>query len=167
MELVVRRGDQGKFGFVETFNRYRYIKNGNISMTLGIEKTENGQGFKLVQPYVWRAGSFVPLSQINEEMGIIKYIKAKKPFYSVLNKGGYIVSLKVGLDYTTGDYLKDKSSYVIYSVRTTITLNDRDDLLKLVSVPNVPELVDTNMHALMADIAKSKGDRETFLKSRL
>ena len=167
MELVVRRGEQDKFGFSETFNRYRYIKNGNISMTIGIESVESGQGFRLVKPYVWRAGSFIPLSQIDEEMGIHKYIGAKKPFYSVLGKGGYIVTLKVGLDYTTGDYLKDKSSYVIYTIRDIVKVDGEKDLLKLVSIPNVPEVVDANMHSLMAGIALSKGDREAFLRSRM
>ena len=167
MELIVRRGDTGKFGFVETFGRYRYLNCGSISMTIGIEHDEDGQSFKLVAPHVWRAGAFVPLAQIEEEMGISKYVRAKKPFYSVLEKGGYIVTLKVGVDYLTGTYLKDKSSYVIYTIRDVIKANDRDDMLKLVSILNVPEVVDKNIHSLMEKIASTKGDREAFLKSRI
>lgn len=160
MELVIRKSNNNEWGFVEVYSPYRYTDSGNISITVGIDR----EG-KLKEPYVLRGGSFIPLSEIDKEMGISKYIKAKKPFYCML-KDGFIVTLKISLNFLTGELELDKSSYLVYMVSGTVAVNDREGRLKLTRILEVPESIDTLVNGIMGEIAALKGDREAFLRMR-
>lgn len=160
MELVIRRSNDNDWGFVESFNHYRYGSTGTITVTVGI----NGKG-KIKEPYVLRNGEFIPLKQIDEEMGIVKYIKAKKPFYCLL-KDGFIVTMKVGIDFNTGEFIESTSDYVVYMADSSKAVNDREGKLHLTRILEVPSAVEEIVKSLMIEIAAQKGSREDFLRSR-
>ena len=160
MELVIRRSDSNEWGFVEPYSVYRYVDGGNVSLTVGIDSSG-----MIKEPYALRGGSFIPLNIIDKEVGIGRYIKAKKPFYCLL-KDGFIVSMKVTLDFNTGSVDLVKSSYFVYSVRDIVPVNDREGRMKLTRILEVPESVDKLVSNLMVKIASLKGDREMYLRMR-
>lgn len=164
MEMIVRHGKDNQYGYVENFSIYAFGDTGNISMTIGVEIVDGK--CQLKEPYVFRGGMFIPLSQIEEEMGIEKYIKAKKPFYCLL-KGGFIVSLKIGTNFVTKEFIPDKSQYTIHVVSATKDVNEKESKLILNTVMEVPEVLDKSILKLMEDIAPFGRDREAFLRSRL
>lgn len=160
MKLTIRKSKDDKWGFVETYSSYSYLLKGSITVTVGV--TVDGT---LTKPYVLRGEEFIPLSQIEEEMGIDKYIKAKKPFYSLLSDG-FIVQLKVGLDFRTGEYLPDKSCYTVYKVTDKKVISPIECELSLVRILDTTDKLNELMENLGKEIASYKGDRATFLRAR-
>lgn len=160
MKLTIRKSKDDKWGFVETYSSYSYLLKGSITVTVGV--TVDGT---LTKPYVLRGEEFIPLSQIEEEMGIEKYIKAKKPFYSLLSDG-FIVQLKVGLDFRTGEYLPDKSCYTVYKVTDKKVISPIECELSLVRILDTTDKLNELMENLGKEIASYKGDRATFLRAR-
>lgn len=161
MEVVIRKSSDNDWGFVEEFNVYRYLECGSITVTLEIDV--NG---RMVSPYVLRGGEFVPISVIEEEMGIEKYINAKKPFYSKLGEG-FIVKIKAGLNYVTGEFLPEKSTYIIYEAKGKSDMQPTQGKLQLSRVLEIPE----TLHNLMLEVSKQvvacQGDKAEFLRSRI
>lgn len=160
MKLTIRKSKDDKWGFVETYSSYSYLLKGSITVTVGV--TVDGT---LTKPYVLRGEEFIPLSQIEEEMGIEKYIKAKKPFYSLLSDG-FIVQLKVGLDFRTGEYLPDKSCYTVYKVTDKKVISPIECELSLVRILDTTDKLNELMENLGREVASYKGDRATFLRAR-
>lgn len=160
MKLTIRKSKDDKWGFVETYSSYSYLLKGSITVTVGV--TVDGT---LTKPYVLRGEEFIPLSQIEEEMGIEKYIKAKKPFYSLLSDG-FIVQLKVGLDFRTGEYLPDKSCYTVYKVTDKKVISPIECELSLVRILDTTDKLNELMENLGKEVASYKGDRATFLRAR-
>lgn len=161
MDITVRKSEDNIWGFVETFTTYQTIEEGNIKCTLSI--TPEG---KFSTPYVLRDGVFIPLKQIEEEMGIDKYIKAKKPFYSLLNDG-FIVFMKCGLNYVSHTYIPEKSAFTVYKVGSKSVESPSKGTLHLVSLLEVPDNVTELLHHLASELIKCNGDREKFLRSRI
>lgn len=161
MEVTIRKDKNDKWCFVETFNVYNYLDKGNITVTVGISP----EG-KLVTPYILRNDTFIPLSVIEEEMGINKYIKAKKPFYCNLSDG-FIASIKVGVDFKTGELLKDKTTYSVFSIASRDDVLSNTTKLHLSRILEVPEQVNELMFNVANEIAKCKGDREAYLRGRI
>lgn len=164
MKLTVRKSDKDEYGFVESYDSYRYLESGNVKIVTSI--TEGGN---LCKPYVLRGGSFIPLSRIHEEMGIAKYIKAKKPFYSLLKDSRLFVKMVVYFNYETGEFIEDKSSYSLYYINNnSIKMKtDRELELNLRQIMDVTDTVDSAIRNNMKIIASFKGNREEFLKARL
>lgn len=162
--MIVRKSENNEYGFVESYSIYAFGDTGSINMTIGIEGVDST--CKIKSPYVLRGGLFVPLSQIEEEMGIEKYIKAKKPFYCML-KGGFIATLKIGTNFETKEFLPEKSSYTVYMVSAVKEVNERESALMLTTIMEIPEVLDKSLMELMESIAPYGRDRESFLRSRL
>ena len=164
MEMIVRRSKDNQYGYVESYSIYAFGATGSVSMTIGMEIVDDN--CQLKEPYVLRAGTYIPLSQIDTEMGIDKYIKAKKPFYCLL-KGGFIVSLKIGTNFETKEFIPEKSQYTIHVVSATRDVNEKESVLILNTIMEVPDILDKSIMKLMGDIAPFGRDREAFLRSRL
>jgi len=170
MEVVIRKSKDDKWGFVESFNVYKYAGCGSISVTVGISP----EG-KLVVPYVFRGEEFIPAQVIDEEMGIEKYIKAKKPFYSNLSDG-FVATIKAGVNFETGAFIPETTNYIAYKVSERERVNQisqREYSLKLQRLLEIPESVDTLMTELAKQIAScaekefNKGKmRSNFIKMR-
>lgn len=161
MKVTIRKSKDDKWGFVETYSVYSYLNKGSVTVTVGV--TVDGT---LTKPYVLRGEEFIPLSQIDEEMGIEKYIKAKKPFYSLLSDG-FIAQLKVGVDFLTGEYLPDKSCYTIYKIANKKVVSSVECELSLVRLLDTTDKLNDLMISLSNEIATYKKDKELFLRKRL
>ena len=158
MELKIKKSKDNKWGFVETFKVWRYLNPvGYVEAVVGV--SYDG---KFTKPYVFRGEEFIPLQEINEEMGIEKYIKAKKPFYSLLTDG-FVAKVRVYINFETGEYIEDKSSYVVYSV-----VGSKDEKVAFTKrLREVPSKVDDCMKKLMKELSSNAENREKFLSSRL
>lgn len=160
MEVTIRRDKENTWGFVESFSIYGYKGKGAITVTAVV--TPEGD---LASPYVLRGNLFIPLSQIDEEMGIEKYIKAKKPIYSRL-QDGFLVKIRAGYDFETRQFLLDSSQYSVYSILEK-SIQDNEGTLKLSPILEIPEKLDTLMKNLAEQVSKCGGIRYNYLKNRL
>ena len=161
MLLKIRKSKDNVWGFPESFSVYNYEGVGYIKI-LGVI-TPMGT---LAQPYVFRAETFIPASVIEEEMGIEKYLKAKKPFYCLLSDG-FIAEIRTGVDFVNNKYLPEKSSFNIYMVARSSEASINDGAIQLINVLEIPEKVTLLMSRISEGIAASGGDRATFLRSRM
>lgn len=162
MILKVRQSEENEWGYVESFEVYSYKGEGFISVITGISVTEDGVG--LTQPYIMRGNQFIPLDVIDEEMGIDKYIKSKKPFYSKI-EDGFVVKLKVRCIFDTGEYIPEKSVLDVYTPACE-EMGIRNGELFLRKILNTSEEFKSLLSSLAEDVAKCRGDREVFLRSR-
>lgn len=160
MVIHVRRSKDNAWGFPETFKKYSYEGIGYVEVLAVV----NPMG-ELSEPYVFRGEQFIPASQIDEEMGIEKYIKAKKPFYCLLSDG-FIVSIRAGVNFITGEFLPEKTSYTVYNVRSTSYTSINAGTIQLMSILELPENVKELLDGLSKKVADCGGDRIAYLKSR-
>lgn len=160
MVIHVRKSKDDIWGFPESFNTYFYGSKGYVKVTAVV--TPEG---KLSEPYVFRGEKFIPAKEIDKEMGVEKYIKAKKPFYCLLNDG-FIVSIKAGVDCTTGEYLPEKTSYSIYNISKTSGSSINSGEIQLVGILELPQQIRDLMEKLARDVASCRGNRIQYLKSR-
>lgn len=159
MEVNIKKDDNDRWGYVEQYSVYRTLETGNIKVVLSVSP----EG-KLSEPFVYRGGVFIPARQIDEEMGIEKYIRAKKPFYSLISDG-FIVSIKAGWNFMTEEFLEDKSDFVIYHVSGK-RIEENSGVLKLTRVLEIPDSLKDLMWEKCKEIAESDGDRVQLLRSR-
>lgn len=158
--IIKTKVENKEWGFLEKF--WNYTRGSKRLVKSLTTVTKDGE---LGRSYVVRGGKFVPLEVIDKEVGIDRYIKAKKPFYSKL-RGNFIVLLKVRVDILTGEYYRDTSGYELYVVNGD-TSNIVDGELPFKRVRNVPKEFDGLLEEPMRLLAESRGDREKFLRSRL
>lgn len=162
MRIDLRCDSEGKFGFVEKYKPYVYDGIGAVQL----RATANAGGYISV-PYVFRGGLFIPVKQIEEEMGIGKYIKAKKPFYSVMGTGNLIMDIRVAFNLESGEYLKDKSVFKLYGVVKDSLVYRKDvwsvELRRLTSSSSE---LDNWLESVARSVASTGLDREMFLKTR-
>lgn len=161
MQLKVRKSKDDVWCFVEEYSTYHYSCGGNVKLVVGI-----GSNGVIREPLIYRGEEFVPLSEASKEVKISRYIKAKKPFYCPI-QDSFIVSMKVSLNYLTGEFIPDKSSYIVYSVSSKSDIGDREGTLHLSRILQVPEKVDSLVIGLMKRIAALKGSREEFFNMRI
>lgn len=161
MDVKIRKSKDNVWGFVESFSSYQTVSTGNIKVVCAI--TPEG---KLAEPYVFRDEQFIPLKQIDEEMGIEKYIKAKKPFYSNLSDG-FIAFIKAGVDYVEEEFLPEKTDFVIYQVAGKELESPVKGVLHLKRVLDIPENLKVLMMNLAKEVSECYGDREVFLRRRM
>jgi len=161
MDVSIKKDGNDVWGFVESFSKYQTIDTGNIKVVVGI--SPKGE---LATPYVFRDDKFIPLQQIDDEMGIIKYIKAKKPFYCKLSEG-FIAFIKAGVNYTEKKFLPESTDFIIYTVAGKELEAPNKGTLHLRRVLDVPENLKELMMKLAEDVSKCYGDREAFLRSRM
>lgn len=169
MQLRLRESQDNQLGFVETYKIYRYGENGSVSIKVSLDiEGENSLG-KPSAPYVFRGNSFIPLSQIEEEMGIEKYLKAKKPFYSLVHNGKsgiLVLSAKIYINAETGEYDPDKSSFKIYILNKVSPTSDGGAIGKYSEISNYTKDYRTWFDNFAREFAKCKFDRGAFLKTR-
>lgn len=162
MRIKLKSDNKGGFGFVEVFKPY-YYNEGAIKMKVIVDV-----GNYIPEPYIFRGGVFVPASQIELEMGISKYIKAKKPFYSVLGTGNLIIDMRVCYDLHTREYIKDKSSFKMFGVvKDSLSLDTKEGWsVELRQLNSSNTELEKWLDNLASEVAKYGDDREAFIKSR-
>lgn len=162
MRLKLRCSKDGKFGFVEKFKSYNY-RTGAVTLTSLVRV-----GDRLAEPYVLRAGMFVPAAEIDKEMGIEKYIKAKKPFYSVLGSGNAILEARVSFNREDGSLNESGTHYSLY-IPVKGSLEEESDNTFTVNanrITNTVPEIDEWVQGLLNDIVKFQQDRKLFLQYR-
>lgn len=160
MIINIKKSASKQWGFLEKYKKYEYNGKGSITALVGI--TRDGT---LTSPFIYRKGEFEELSVIENEMGITKYIRAKKPFYSMLSDG-LVVVLKASVDYMTKEYLEEESSYELYVLNGDLPrVPSKGVLFKKVS--KVPKELDTAIKEPLRILGESFGDREEFLRRRI
>lgn len=160
MEMTIRRGEGNIWGFVEVFKPYRFGDVGSVTVTLGV--TTDG---KFTVPYILRSGKFVPLQEVEGDVGLKAYMKAKKPTYSLLSDG-FIITLKCYFNYVTGEFIREKSNYDIYSIIKTTPVNANESKLSTVRLLEIPSQLEDLSIELMKQVVKTGANREEFLKGR-
>lgn len=161
MDIRVRCDKNNRWGFVEEYKVYDYLGKGSVNALVGV-----GFDRSMTEPYVFRGGSFIRLEEIDKEMGIEKYVKAKKPFYTLL-KDGFIVKLDAKVDFINKEYFPEKSSYSVYTPLKISKEGCSATKLVLMRVNEIPVEMDGSMRCLLQEVGGSMGDRETFLRGRM
>lgn len=159
MIIKTRRSENNEWGFVEKYETYRYCDGGHVSALTSV--TMNGT---LAPAYVFRGGKFIPLKDIDEEVGLNRYIAAKKPFYSKI-KEGFVVMLTAKVDFRNGIYLPDESTYEVYTMNGVP--GDITKGIPFKKVLDVPKEFATIVKEPLRLLGESMGDREKFLRSRI
>lgn len=159
MIIKARKSKENEWGFLESYRSYDYDGKGYVEALTAV--TMNGE---LAPVYAFRGERFVPLEVIEEEVGIARYIKAKKPFYSKIREG-FVVVLNAKVDFNNKVYLPDESTYEVYTLNGSP--EDVSKGLPFKKVLDVPkEFIDIVQEPLRL-LGESFGDREVFLRSRL
>lgn len=160
MELTVRADNEGKWGFVERFKPYAWKDYRCVTVDVGVTSEGN-----FTEPYALRGTGFEKLSVVADEMGLEKYMKARKPIYSLLSDG-FIIDIRSYFEYESGEYCEEKSHYHIYSIRDIIRSKPTEGKAYLVEVMEIPEELDALAKKLSKKVAETGFDRNAFLKAR-
>lgn len=157
MNLKVKKSKTNEWGFVESYRVYEPVGRGYIEAIVGI--TADG---KFTKPYIYRGEEFIPLEEVDKEVSVSKYIKAKKPFYSKL-ADCFVVKMRASVYIYDKKYYKDSSSFEVYTFNELSSLGDTVSFKKVL---NVPEAINVIMEGLLRELGESFGDREKFLRGR-
>lgn len=159
MIIKARRSKSNEWGFLEKFEMYRHYNEGYVKALTSVTVDKN-----LAPVYVFKGEEFVPLEEIDETVGIDKYIKAKKPFYSKI-KEGYVVLLKARVDYRNRVYIPEESTFEVYTLNGVPSNLEKG--LPFKKVLDVPKEFEDVVKEPLRLLGESFGDREAFLRSRL
>lgn len=161
MLVKARNSKNGEWGFLEKFEKYQYKDEGYVKALTSV--STDG---KLTPVYVFKGEDFVSLSEIDEEVGIDRYIKAKKPLYVKSNEG-FIVVLKAEVDFRNKVYFPERSSYEFYTLNGDLAKIDISNGVPFKKVLNAPDKLRKLVEEPLRLLGESFGDREVFLRSRL
>ena len=162
MDVTIRKSEDNQWGFVESFSVYRYGGKGVVNVLLSV--TAEG---RIAPAYVMRGGKFVPVDTIDNEMGIDKYIKAKKPFYTLLSDG-FIANVRAGFNTVNGEFLPEKSSFSVFKFASNPdTVGISEGMLSLRKIHESSEQLETLMTKIARQVSLCRGDRRIYLLSRL
>lgn len=155
--------DCKQFGFVESWKTYSY-DTGAVTI---FAVANAGEYF--VEPYVFRGGVYEPIELIDSEMGIDKYVKAKKPFYSLLGTGNLIVEMRVSFSLKNYEYIPEKSRCTLYGVvKDSLTYTKEAGwTVALRKFTTINDKVQSWLDELGNKVASYGFDRSEFLKSRI
>lgn len=159
MLLKARCSKNNEWGFLEKYDVYRYNDTGYVKALCSVTSD------KILAPvYAFRGEEFIPLVDIDEEVGIDRYVKAKKPFYSKL-KEGFVVVLKAEVNFRTKEYLPEKSTYEVYTINGIP--GKVEEGIHFKRVKEVPKEFADVVEEPLRLLGESMGDRVKFLRSRI
>lgn len=163
MKIKLKCDKNNRLGFVEKYTQYFY-EDRQISV-LGMANVGN----YFSEPYVFRGEEFIPAAQIEDEIGIEKYVRAKKPFYSVIGTGNIIVSAKISMSLDKPSiYIPEKSMFNLYYLDkdSIVQKSNTEWEAKLRRLSATNESLEKWFKSLGEKFVESGNDRELFLKSR-
>lgn len=166
LNLKVRISEDGQWGFVEKYRNYSYPSHEYVEAVVGVSADGT-----FVKPYILKDDKFYPAKVIEDEMGIKKYLNAKKPFYSLFSDG-FVVKIRAGLSITKDGctYVPERSYFTAYTpVRNSISGEPEmvGDYLVMMKIKEVTDILSSKMEVLMRQLGESSWDREKFLKGRM
>lgn len=159
MKIKAKYSKNNEWGFLEKYECYRYEDTGYVRATCSVTPQQ-----KLAPAYIYKGDEFVNISDADKEVGLERYIKAKKPFYAKM-KEGFVVVLKASVNFKTKEYYPEKSSYEV------LVLNGSPDMVNK-EIPfkrliDVPVEFNNIVKEPLRILGESFGDREKFLRSRM
>ena len=162
MKITLRCDDDNHLGFVEGYSHYFYDERRVTALGLATV------GGYFSEPYVFRGGKFIPAAQIEEEMGIEKYLKAKKPIYSLIGTGNVIVQAKISMSMQDNSYIPEKSSYTLYFLdkNSLVPKGVGEWSANLKRLTTMNDTLQSWLHKLGEAFVKNGNDRGLFLRSR-
>jgi hypothetical protein len=163
MKLKLRSDKNNKLGFVESHTHYFFSEKRVEVLCMA----DVGSFFS--EPYVLRGDEFIPAAQIEKEMGVSKYIKAKKPFYSVIGTGNVIIKARIAMSMGANpEYLPEKSTYSIYGISKDSLrhVNGSHWEANMRRITTMSPALTEWFHTIGKQFVATGGDREQFLKSR-
>ena len=162
VRIKVKVDNESRWGFVESYRVWRnYLNKGYIEVLAGISPAG-----EFTQNYIWRGGEFVSVSEATKDVSLDRYLKAKKPFYSLLSEG-FIAKIRVGYDFNEGKILEKSSDYEIYKIGDESTFSKMDGELPMMRVREVnPIIVSLINRKLSKEIADCGTDRHKFISKR-
>lgn len=159
MLVKARKDKNNEWGILEKYECYSFKGKGYVKALTSV--TMNGE---LSPVYAFRGNEFIPLKEIDTEVGIDRYVKAKKPFYTKSGEG-FIVILIARLDFKNHKVLLEDSEYEVYTLNgNQFDLEVGLPFKKVLDVPK--EFADIVKEPLRL-LGESFGDREVFLRSRI
>ena len=154
MKLKVRGAEGGDvlWGFLESWGTYHYkgVLTVKHVFALGSE------------PLIHRGGVYEGLSVVEEEMGIGKYIRAKKPFYSPIKESALILKADIPIQEGTGIVLGERVSISFLEPITVV-----EGELYTREIPSSVEELSVVSLGDLNNMYESLGDREKFLRGRV
>jgi len=159
MLVKVRSDKNNTWGFLERYETYQYRGIGYVKALVGVTVDKG-----LTPVWVFKGYEFISLETIDETVGINKYIKAKKPFYSRVSDC-FIVELKAGVDFKNKKYYPEKSTFELYMLNGKPVGDGKT--LPFKKVLDVPQEFRSIVEEPLKLLGESLGDREKFLRSRL
>lgn len=158
--LVKARYDKNNsWGLLEKYESYQYNRKGYVKALVSV--TKDGSFAPI---YAFRGEEFIPLDIIDAEVGIDRYVKAKKPLYSKVGEG-FLVLLKAEVDYANKVYYPDKSTYEVYTLNGTEV--DVSKGLPFKRVLDVPKEFENLVKEPLRILGESFGKKEEFLRKRI
>lgn len=159
MLIKARCSKSKSWGFLEKYEVYSYNSKGYIKALTSV--TIEG---KLAPSFVFKGDEFIPVSLIDEEVGVDRYLKAKKPFYAMINSG-FVVVLKAEVDFANKEYFPEKSTFEVYTLNGNPT--DLSKGLPFKKVLDVPKEFADIIEEPLKILGESFGDRAKFLRRRI
>lgn len=156
MIVKARCSNSKEWAFLEKYEVYRHYNRGYVKAITSVNV--NG---KLSPKYVFKGGEFVSVSDIDNSVGIDRYIKAKKPFYSKI-KEGILVVLKAEVDFVEKLYYPEKSTYEVYTLNGGLYGNDTE--LPFKRVLAVPDSFNDIVKEPLQILGESFGNRELYIR---
>lgn len=156
MKLKIRPNEsRTEWGLIEDYGYYWY--GGEWQTTLCI-----AAGGVPVEPHLLIGGDFVPVSERLEAISIERYLKAKKPVFSLLGKG---LIVKLTCPAKKGGGVEEGSGS--FSLWLPKDVKTEEGILVCERAKEVPELVTSSMEGVLADFKRTAGDRAGWLTSRV
>ena len=159
MLLKIKGSDEKEWGFTEKYEVYNYDGKGYIKALTSVSLDR-----ELCPCFAFKGGRFISAGEIEDEVGIARYIKAKKPFYSKFSSG-YVVELKAYVDFVNKEYIR--GTFEVFIPNNNPKATDVDGTLSFKRVLNVPEEFNLIVKEPLEVLANSFGNREVFIKSRI
>lgn len=144
MILKLKEDFAHKWCVVEKFNTYVYQDILNVSHIFNI----------FSEPMIYKGGFFSGLSMLDQKVGTAGYIKAKKPFYSILDENSCLVEIKIKYD-KSGNMI----NLEVYLLKPLSTNGNELYVQRVKSNFILPG-------EFKNILIESKGDREIFLNKR-
>ena len=163
----IRQDENGVFGVVEKFKVYDYYGyEGSISALCGYDVLEDNT-LSLSEPYALRRGLFVPLKEVADEMGLERYLRAKRPIYTILKNRPFFAA-KICKNFKTGEYLEAKSLHNVLSITSDgiKMINDSSGTVSFTMLQNEPKEFFERTEEIMRKVASCKS-RAEFLEMRM
>ena len=158
MDVTVRQGERsGSWGMVEQYKVWKYKGKGYIEVIVGVDINTG----KFTVPYVYKGRDFVSAEVIAKDIGIDRYVAAKKPFFTLI-ENSVMVNIRVKVDYGERIIDIEDSIFDVYSLG--VVVSETQVMLRKCTIPDI---INDSKEELIRLVGESFGNKAQFLESRI